>query len=237
MTRPPATRPPAALVLDFGGPVLLTPFELTERAEQRLGLPAGSLAWRGPFDPGSDAEWRDVAAGRLSERRYWANRAREFASLTAQPGGIRELIGALYEDSEDVLVREGALALMSDARDAGLPVGILTNDLGAFHPQAWVDALQVLRLADALVDGSQVGILKPDPRIYRMITERLAVEPSDVVFLDDQPVNLAGAIAVGMTAVPVDVAVPDDAFAQARSLLGLAGPCVSDGVRAEVWPA
>lgn len=54
-----------------------------------------------------------------------------------------------------------------------------------------------------------------------MIADRLGVEPPDVVFLDDQPVNLAGAAAVGMTAVPVDVTSPDEAFSRARSLLGL----------------
>jgi putative hydrolase of the HAD superfamily len=210
-----------ALVLDFGGPVMLSPFELTMRAEQRLGLPAGSLPWRGPFDPGNDAEWRDVQSGALAERSYWANRAEEFASLTGRPARTRDLFRALYDESEGFLVREGARALMTAARDAGVPVGILTNDLGAFHPPEWVNALQVLRLADALVDGSHVGILKPDPRIYQMIAEQLGVEPDDVVFLDDQPVNLAGAIAVGMTAVPVDVTAPDEAFSRARSLLSL----------------
>lgn len=214
-----------ALVLDFGGPILLTPFELTERTERRLGLPAGRLAWRGPFDPDSDPQWRDVAAGRLAERGYWAIRAQEFAAVTGRPGGTGELIAAMYADSEDVLVRDGAVALMADARDAGVPVGILSNDLGAFHCAEWMDALAVLRLADALVDGSQVGVLKPDPRMYQMIAARLGVALPDVVFLDDQPVNLAGAAAVGMTAVPVNVTRPDEAFDQARSLLGLAaGP-------------
>lgn len=211
-----------ALVLDFGGPVLLTPFELTERAGRRLGLPAGSLDWKGPFDPASDAQWRDVASGALSERQYWANRAAEFASLTGRPGGIRQLITAMYQEGEDVLVRGGARSLMSDARAAGIGVGILTNDLGAFHSQEWVDALDVLHLADAIVDGSHVGMLKPDPRIYLMMTGKLGVEPSDAVFLDDQPVNLTGATAVGMIAVPVDVTAPEAAFARARDLLGLA---------------
>jgi putative hydrolase of the HAD superfamily len=212
-----------ALVLDFGGPVLLTPFELTERTESRLGLPAGSLPWTGPFDPAADPQRREVAAGALSERQYWANRAAEFGALTGRPGTTRELIGAMYTGAEDVLVRQGARALMCDARAAGLPVGILTNDLGAFHSQSWIDGLEVLRLADVLVDGSHLGMLKPDPRIYLLMTGKLGVEPADVVFLDDQPVNLAGATAVGMTAVPVDVTAPDEAFSTARELLALPG--------------
>ncbi len=213
-----------ALVLDFGGPVLLTPFELAERTERRLGLPAASLPWTGPFDVDADPQWRDVTSGAVAERRYWANRATEFGALTGQAADVRTMIRAMYAESEDVLVRAGARALMTDARAARLPVGILTNDLGAFHAQSWIDSLTVLRLADVLVDGSHLGTLKPDPRIYLLMSGKLGVEPADVVFLDDQPVNLAGATAVGMTAVAVDVTDPDAAFAEARSLLGLPGP-------------
>ncbi|MGE5290967.1 MAG: hypothetical protein ACM3ML_27980 [Micromonosporaceae bacterium] len=121
------TRP--ALVLDFGGPVLLTPFELMASAERRLGLPPGSLPWRGPFDPGSDAEWRDVLSGALAERRYWANRAAEFASLTGRRACTRELIGTLYGDSESTLIWEGARALIADAGPGDCP--------SAFSPTTW----------------------------------------------------------------------------------------------------
>ncbi len=165
-----------------------------------------------------------MTSGAVAERRYWANRATEFGALTGQAADVRTMIRAMYAESEDVLVRAGARALMTDARAARLPVGILTNDLGAFHAQSWIDSLTVLRLADVLVDGSHLGTLKPDPRIYLLMSGKLGVEPADVVFLDDQPVNLAGATAVGMTAVAVDVTDPDAAFAEARSLLGLPGP-------------
>jgi putative hydrolase of the HAD superfamily len=72
-----------------------------------------------------------------------------------------------------------------------------------------------------VVDGSVEGILKPDPRSYQLVASRLGVRCQDVVFLDDQPVNLAGAADVGMTAVPVDVTDPGASFARARELLGL----------------
>lgn len=65
------------------------------------------------------------------------------------------------------------------------------------------------------------GILKPDPRIYRLAAGRLGTRCQDVVFLDDQPVNLAGAANVGMTALAVDVTDPGTSFARARELIGL----------------
>ena len=217
-------------MLDFGGPVLLTPFELTATAEQRLGLPAGRLAFSGPFPPVRDAEWQRVLGGALSERAYWTRRGAEFAAAmghSPDPGhgdgtsGIKALMAALFHGPPRGLLRPGALALMRDARAAGLPVGILTNDLRLFQPADFVAGLALGELADDVIDGSLEGIMKPDPRIYRLSAARLGVACEDVVFLDDQPVNLAGAEAVGMTAVRVDVTNPQAAFDHARALAGL----------------
>lgn len=213
--------PRSALIVDFGGPVLLTPFELARAAEARLGLAAGRLGWTGPFAPERDPEWQDVLAGRLPERAYWALRGEQFGHIVGRPGDTRMLMAALYEGPRDGLLRPGALALMRDARAAGLPVGVLTNDLRAFHSQEWVNSLGLGEVADVIVDGSVEGILKPDPRIYRLAAGRLGASCQDVVFLDDQPVNLAGAVNVGMTAVPVDVTDPGASFARARELIGL----------------
>ncbi|MEP7026194.1 MAG: HAD-IA family hydrolase [Actinomycetota bacterium] len=214
-----ATRP--ALVFDFGGPVLVTPFELTAATEARLGLAPGELGWAGPFAPGGDPEWAEVLAGQQSERGYWALRGEEFGRITGRTGDTRDLISVMYEGDQVALLRPGALALMRDARAAGLPVGVLTNDLRAFHSKEWVEGLGLGELVDVVVDGSVEGILKPDPRIYRMTASRLGVRCEDVVFLDDQPVNLAGAADVGMTAVPVDVTDPAKSFERARELTGL----------------
>jgi putative hydrolase of the HAD superfamily len=215
------TVPGAALVVDFGGPVLLTPFELRRATEARLGLATGQLGWTGPFAPERDPEWRDVLAGRLAERRYWARRGEQFGRIVGRPGDTRLLMAAMYDGPPGALLRPEALALMRDARSAGRPVGVLTNDLRAFHSPEWVEGLGLEELADVIVDGSVEGILKPDPRIYQLAADRLGVRCQDVVFLDDQPVNLAGAARVGMTAVPVDVTDPGASFRSARELIGL----------------
>jgi putative hydrolase of the HAD superfamily len=217
----PRLAPRPALVLDFGGPVLLTPFELTRVTEERAGLPPGQLHWTGPFAPADDPQWQQWQAGQLSERGYWARRAAEFGAITGGTGDTRSLMKAMFAGSPETLLRPGAVALMRDARADGIPVGVLTNDMRAFHSQEWIDRLELGQLVDALVDGSVEGILKPDPRIYRMAAGRLGVRCEDVVFIDDQPVNLAGAVEVGMTAVPADVTRPAGCFARARELLGL----------------
>jgi len=189
--------------------------------ERSLGLAPGAFAWTGPFDPELDADWRDFQSGILNEREYWARRCQEFHEVSGEPAEMPFFMAHLYSGSEDELVRPGARRLIADAKAAGMPVGVLTNDLTAFHDQAWLDRMTVLREFDQMVDGRQDGVLKPDPAAYLLMAERLDVSPEECVFVDDQPVNLAGARAVGMRTVHLDPVDPDPGFAEARRLLGL----------------
>jgi len=202
--------------------VLLTPFELRPIAEASLGLPAGTFTWAGPFDPQSDAAWRDFQAGELTERQYWDVRLAEFSEIVGHPASVPEMFGHFFSGSQEQLIRPAAHALLRDAKAAGIPVGVLTNDLTAFHDQQWLDRMTIIGEFDAMVDGRRDGVMKPDPASYRLMLERLAVPAEGTVFIDDQPRNLQGAQEVGITAVHLDPVHPAAGFAQARRLLGLA---------------
>lgn len=210
-----------ALVLDFGGPVLLTPFELVTGCP---GTPAhGLLFERGPLATAEkpDPAWQDLQEGRITERAYWAKRAVEWHEAGGLEPDIRAMIAHLYEPARPELVRVQARELVREARAAGHPVAILTNDLRAFHTQEWIDRIEIVGDVDALVDGSVEGHLKPDPRLYELLAERLDVDFIDMVFLDDQMSNIRGAEALGIRSVWFDVAEPDAGFAAVRDLLGL----------------
>lgn len=212
----------SALVLDFGGPVLLTIFEL-------VAAEPGSAAYdllheRGPLAPADrpDADWADLQAGRITERAYWAHRSAEWHVRGGTGPDIRALVAHLFDPPRPELVREQARALVRDAQASGIPVGILTNDLRAFHAEEWIAQVDILDEVDVIVDGSVEGYLKPDPRLYELLSERLGVAYPDMVFLDDQASNIRGAEALGIPSVWFDVADPDASFAEVRKLLGLA---------------
>jgi putative hydrolase of the HAD superfamily len=209
------------LVFDFGGPVLLTPFEVRAIGERNLGLPSGSFVWTGPFDPSSDPEWRAFQSGEMNERDYWAIQAQRFAELTGRPSDMASMMGPFYAGDEDELVRPGARSLINDAKAAGVKVGIHTNDLTTFHDAEWLDRMTILREFEVMVDGRTDDVYKPDPEAYRLMVERMGMSAEDIVFIDDQPMNIAGAESVGMVCVHLDPTNPEPAFAQARKLLEL----------------
>lgn len=211
-----------ALVLDFGGPVLLTPFELVA---DEPGTPAyGLLHMRGPLATVEqpDPVWEDLQAGRITERAYWAARAEQWHESGGHEPDIRAMIAHLYDPPRPELVRDQARALVRDAHAVGLRVGILTNDLRAFHSDDWIEKIEIVGDVDVVVDGSVEGHLKPAPRLYELLSERLGVSFADMVFLDDQAANIRGAEALGIPSVWFDVADPDRSYAEVRKLLGLA---------------
>ena len=200
------TRP--ALVLDFGGPVLLTPFELVaESPGHRPTLCSTSVA-RWPRWTSLTRRGRTSRRGGSPSAHYWDERALEWHRQAGHGSDIRAMIAHLYEPPRPALVREQARALVRDAHAEGLKVAILTNDLRAFHTEEWIDGIEVVGDVDVVVDGSVEGHLKPAPRLYELLSERLDVGFADMVFLDDQRPNIRGAEALGIPSVWFDVVGP-----------------------------
>ncbi len=199
---------PTALLLDFGGVVLRTPFELVDGFLRRNDLAPDALRWRGPFDLDGDPLFAQVLSGSLREREYWRIRNQEVEALVGAAAGYPALHG-LFEVREEELIRPEMRALIDERMAAGHPVAILTNDLTHFHPQTWVDRISILHEVDHLIDLSHTDYLKPDPRAFEVAAAILGLEPGEILFVDDQPVNLDGARAAGKHHVhfdPTDVA-------------------------------
>jgi putative hydrolase of the HAD superfamily len=212
-----------ALVLDFGGVISRTLFETHAQTEAALGLPAGTLSWRGPFDPANDALWRDMQAGRISERGYWLQRAREVGRLLGEDWSeMCTLVQRARGAEPDAVARPETLALMREAHATGLKLAILSNELDLFYGAALRQRMAALRDVELIVDATYTGILKPDARSYALCTEQLLVAPGDCLFVDDQMRNVDGARAAGMVALWFDVTRPQQSCDEARRRLGLA---------------
>jgi putative hydrolase of the HAD superfamily len=108
------------------------------------------------------------------------------------------------------------LSLLRQVRGAGLKTALLSNSWGVgIYP---ADVLA--ELFDAVVISAEVGMRKPEERIFRHATGLLGLDPAECVFIDDIEANVQAAEALGMTGVLHTGAAAT--AAQVASLVGLA---------------
>jgi putative hydrolase of the HAD superfamily len=215
--------PRKALVLDFGGVISRTMFETHDLTERALGLPAGTLTWRGPFDPESDPLWVAMQAGRVSERDYWLARTHETGTLLGQTWTrMEDFVKAARGADPDAIIRPEFREALAQVKAAGHPLAILSNELDLFYGADFRQRLTFLALFDCIVDATHTQILKPDLRAYLSVCARLGIAPEHCVFVDDQARNIAGARAAGMIPVHFDVTDPRKSYADALIKLGVA---------------
>ena len=211
---------PRALVLDFGGVISRTLFETHAITEQALSLPAGSLTWRGPFDPAGDPLWVAMQNDEITERDYWARRTREVGALIGQDWTeMSQFVIAARGADPGPVIRPEALAALDEAQAMGARLAILSNELDLFYGSEFRQRLPFMQRFDVIVDATYTHILKPDARAYRGCAEALGLACEDCIFVDDQPRNIQGADAVGMLTVLFDVQQPQQSFRQALDLL------------------
>jgi putative hydrolase of the HAD superfamily len=104
--------------------------------------------------------------------------------------------GLSYRFFEGVQPEQRMIEAVRSARAAGLKTGLISNTWGEV-----ATAHDLSRLFDVEVRSGEEGLRKPEPEIYRLAAERLAVTPDECVFVDDIPANVDGARAVGMWAI------------------------------------
>jgi putative hydrolase of the HAD superfamily len=146
----------------------------------------------------------------------------EFFRRTMSPA----LPGLTYEGwvsawMDNYSVNEPGWALLEDARDRGRTVSLLSN-LAPYNQVAierkWPHFFQT---PHHNFYSYELGFHKPDPDIYRAVSERLGVEPEHCFFLDDVEENVASARRVGFQGLRFE----NDRIPHIRETLGLpAGP-------------
>lgn len=200
----------AAVLFDFGGVIVDSPFDAFARYERDHGLPDGFIRGLNATNPHDNA-WARLERSELDFDAF----CDAFAAEAEAAGGrvdARALFGRLAGE-----VRPAMVAAVARCR-ARYRTGLLTNNF--VTPMAGSTHAELLHLFDVVVESAVVGIRKPDPRFYLLACERLGVAPEEAVFLDDLGVNLKPARALGMTTIKVSSV--DQALADLEAATGLA---------------
>jgi epoxide hydrolase-like predicted phosphatase len=158
-----------------------------ERWQERLGLTQAEFAQAlASVDPAELA-----LTGVLSETQY---KARLAASLGLSAAQVDEFLAGMGGELDAELVGYAAglrprykTAILSDA---------IHGARREYQARYGFD-----QLVDVIIYSCEVGLVKPDPRIYRLLCDSLAVSPAELVFLDDRPENVQGACEFGIHAL------------------------------------
>jgi epoxide hydrolase-like predicted phosphatase len=183
-------KPIQAVIFDYGG-VLVRMADESPRQQlaQRYGLRLETI-YHLLFD--SDSAHL-AAQGEITAAKHWQTLA---TLLKIPPPELPEFIHQFW--SADML-DEDLVAYIRRLRRR-FKVGLLSNafdDLRPILQERW----KIAEDFDDLVISAEVGLLKPDLRIYHLAVERLGVSPEAAVFLDDVEQNVAGAQAAGLQAI------------------------------------
>ncbi len=179
-----------AVVFDIGGVLEHTPATgWQERWAARLGLERAKLEERldEPFSAGS------VGAIALPEVER-----RVGAALGLDAVGVAELMDDLWAEYMGRLNEE--LAAYFASLRPRYRTGILSNSfVGAREREQ--QAYGFADMCDAVVYSHEEGMMKPEPRFYELVCERLGARAEETLFLDDTPMCVDGAQRAGMTAI------------------------------------
>ena len=211
----------AALVVDWGG-VLTQPLKQSTAAwAEADGVDPAHFGqalkgWHAlaEAEAGDGADAGPVAAlerGEIAVAEFEVLLADELGRL-GSPVTAAGLLGRLLAGLEQPEPR--MFDVVRSAKAAGVGTALLSNSWGNTYPrQGWDE------LFDVVVISGEVGMRKPEERIYRHTAELLGTAPSDCVMVDDLPWNVEAARSVGMAAVlHTDPAVT---AAELESLLGI----------------
>jgi len=149
--------------------------------------------------------------GEIEIPHFEAELARHLVSTNGEPVRPEGLLGRMFSGFERA---EDMVGVVRRVRAAGYRTALLSNSWGMDYPREdWAE------LFDVTVISGEVGMRKPDPEIYQLCADQLALPPAACVFVDDLAPNVRGAAAVGM--VGVLHRTYDETVAELEALLGL----------------
>lgn len=213
--------PIEAVLFDYGGVFTVSPFTAVTALAERLDVPGPALLEIifGPYDLDTDHPWHRLERGelRIDEARE------EILALGRSRGSevdLFEFFAAIGSIANGVV--EPMVECARRLKGAGYRTAIVTNNVAEFA-EYWRRTLPLDELFDTVVDSSQVGMRKPNPKIYSFALECLGnVAPNRAVFLDDFHGNVTAATALGMHGILVE-ADPTEAIDTLERLLLAAG--------------
>ena len=196
-----------AVLFDFGGVFTPSPFDAAEELGASLGAAPGRLLEIvfGPYHEDTNHPWHRLERGEIP-----LLEARDAILLLGRAEGIDSDPFRLFArmgagGSARAPMVERAQRIVAH----GYRTALVTNNAHEFR-EGWRRLVPADELFQVIVDSSEVGMRKPDPRIFELALERLGgIRPERALFLDDAASNVAAAEKLGIQSVLVRADLAD----------------------------
>jgi len=209
---------PLAVLWDFGGVILSSPFEAFNRYEAEAGLPKDFIRSLNARNPDTNA-WAKMERSEVSldgfvqlfevEASAQGHKVDGWKILQALSGDIRpQMVEALRRCKSAFRV-----ACITNNMKSGEGPGM------ARSPDKAKAVAEIMSLFEHVVESSKLGLRKPDPKIYQHACDLLGVPPERCIYLDDLGINLKPARAMGMQTIKV--VDPDKAIDELEAMVGI----------------
>lgn len=182
--------PGRVVLFDYGEVISVSP-----SAEDRAALLAIAGADADAFWRSYDGHRDELDRGTLSVPQYWAR-------IAADVGADWSLATVQRMWAIDfrswITVEPGTVELIDRLHRGGTRIALLSN--AGFDYSSPFRFSPMAECFERMFVSAEMLSLKPDPEIYLEVARELAIDPEQLVFIDNKLVNVEGAAALGITA-------------------------------------
>lgn len=198
----------------MGGVLIPSPGRLAAGWEVQNHIPSGTIL-KAFISGGENGPCMKFMRGEMTIETF----LQEFGRLCSETSETRVPVGSFFSllTSEHVAKQFPVMTeAIAEIRAKGLKTAVLSNNFYLSNGQSFLPLDR--KQFDVVVESCLEGVCKPDPRIYKLCLERLGLQPSESIFLDDLEQNLKAAASLGMHTIKVND--PEAAVKELETLLG-----------------
>jgi haloacid dehalogenase superfamily, subfamily IA, variant 3 with third motif having DD or ED/haloacid dehalogenase superfamily, subfamily IA, variant 1 with third motif having Dx(3-4)D or Dx(3-4)E len=194
-----------SVFIDFGGVIVRTEDKEPRRLQaEKLGLTSRDLE-KIIFE--SESSQR-ASTGEITEDDHWQAVAESLAVTRAE---VDKITAEFFSgDRADISLIDFLRSLRPERK-----VCLISNAWSGLR--TFVTRQKLDDVFDAMVISAEVGLIKPDPRIYHLALAKLGARPEESVFIDDVPANVDAARSAGM--VGIEFAQPEKVLEELKQIL------------------
>jgi putative hydrolase of the HAD superfamily len=181
--------PDRVIVFDYGEVISISQSEADRAALVEISGLETALFWEL-----YDRYREDLDQGVTLPREYWNLIARD-AGVEWPPATLQQLWAA--DIRSWISVEPGTVQLLAELHAGGTRVALLSN--AGFDFSDPFRHSPMAAYFEAMFVSAELGLIKPDPEIYRVVARELGITLEQMVFIDNKKINVDAAVALGVT--------------------------------------